>query len=188
MSLRDELDNLPGEKLRRELETVPGANLRNELEKQDLWKLRAQREEADRHTERYSAHLGAAIVRAEYYAPTIDYSSIVPNIAHTMRPEERQAEEFMEGLKAHAKRLEESLWDDQELQMFCCHGYERLQVLEISMPSLNVVALHCLDNEGRETHVTGHMHSVNFSFMVRTIEPPKIRTPIGFNMPRSSVE
>lgn len=98
-------------------------------------------------------------------------------------PEERAAESFMEGLRRHTETLEESLKDNQELQMFCYHGYERLQVLEISMPSENVVSLRCLNVDNDETHVTGHMHSVNFSYVIHTIVPPNVKCPIGFIMP-----
>ena len=182
MSLKDEFENLPGERLRRELETVPGFALRDELEVQQGAKLRAQFEEQERQANKFS---GTALARAEYLPGGIDFSAIVPKFV-PVPPEQRQASLFMAGLQAQAKRLEENLKEDQELLMFCWHGHEKMRVLEISMPSHNVVALHCLDGENRETHVTGHMNSVNFSFVVLTIVPPKIRIPIGFNMPTGS--
>jgi hypothetical protein len=70
--------------------------------------------------------------------------------------------------------------------MFCYHGPERLQVLEVSMPSENVVSLRCLNSDSEETYVTGHMHSVTFSYTVHTIVPPEVKRPIGFRMPSES--
>lgn len=99
------------------------------------------------------------------------------------RPEERAAESFMEGLRQHAEGLEGGLQENQEIQMFCYHGPESLRVLEVSMPSENVVSLRCLNADGEEAHVTGHMHSVTFSFLIHTIVPPEVKRLIGFNMP-----
>lgn len=99
------------------------------------------------------------------------------------RPEERAAESFMEGLRQHAENLESGLQENQELQMFCYHGPENLRVLEVSMPSENVVSLRCLNSDDEETHVTGHMHSVTFSFLIHTIVPPEVKRSIGFRMP-----
>lgn len=112
-----------------------------------------------------------------------DLPALSPARLHIQRPEERAAEEFMEGLRQHADSLAGVLRENQELQMFCYHGYEKLRVLEIAMPSENVVALRCLDANEEETHVTGHMHSVTFSFLVHTIVPPEVKRPIGFRMP-----
>lgn len=99
------------------------------------------------------------------------------------RPEERAAETFMEGLRSHAENLARGLKENQELQMYCYQGPEKLRVLEIAMPSENVVALRCINERKEETHVTGHMHSVNFSFVIHTIVPPEIKLPLGFRMP-----
>jgi hypothetical protein len=99
------------------------------------------------------------------------------------RPEERAAESFMEGLRQRAESLERGLQENQEIQMFCYHGPENLRVLEVSMPSENVVSLRCLNADGEEAHVTGHMHSVTFSFLIHTIVPPEVKRPIGFRMP-----
>jgi hypothetical protein len=127
-----------------------------------------------------------AILRPEHYAPVlpggIDFISSRPI---SVAPEERQADEFMKGLKKHARLLETSLNENQELHMYCSNGY---RVLHISMPSHNVVAMHCLDHDGNETHVTGHMNSVTFEFVIHTLVPPETRRPIGFNMPSSSSE
>jgi hypothetical protein len=101
------------------------------------------------------------------------------------RPGEREALTFMQGLKAHIERIGKSLQDNQQVFMYCWHGPIQLQVLNISMPSDNVVAMHCLNSESCDVHVTGHMHSITFSFEIRTLVPPAVRTPIGFNMPSS---
>jgi hypothetical protein len=98
-------------------------------------------------------------------------------------PFERLAEHFMQGLQAQANELSKGLKDNQQLLMYCYHGYEKLRVLSINMPSMNVVAMHCVDADDRETHVTGHLHAVTFSFVIDTLVPPEVRKPIGFNMP-----
>jgi len=98
---------------------------------------------------------------------------------------ETQAKLFMEGLKAQVEQLEASLKADQELVMICWHGHEKFQVLSVSMPSKNVVALNCRDAEGDVTQVTGHMNSVTFSFRIVTAKEPSKRRPIGFEMPGS---
>lgn len=93
-------------------------------------------------------------------------------------PEKRQADEFMKGLRRQAEELEEGLATDQEVQMYCFDGYQGMQVLEISMPSNNVVALRCIDADGNPTHLTQHMHSVRFTFVVHTLVPPQVYRPI----------
>lgn len=195
MSLKDELDNLPGEKLGRELERIPGLNLRDELERVPGFNLRNELEGQVRSkfiteledSERLSSLAReAALERVNYFPGGIDY---IPPFSPKLMPvpyEQRQASEFMEGLKAHAKRLEESLQENQELLMYCWHGHEKMRVLEISMPSHNVVALHCINADNCQVHITGHMNSVNFSFLIHTVVPPEVRTRIGFNMPNSS--
>jgi hypothetical protein len=183
MTLKDEFENLPGERLRRELEKIPGMNLNDELERRERLRFVAEAEER----ESLSRHAREAVLeRSDYLPGGISY---IPPFSPKLMPvpyEQRQSSEFMEGLKAHAKRLEESLQEDQELLMYCWHGHEKMRVLEISMPSHNVVALHCINADNCQVHITGHMNSVNFSFLIHTIVPPEVRTPIGFNMPNSS--
>lgn len=71
--------------------------------------------------------------------------------------------------------------------MYGWHGHEKvLQVLNISMPSTNVVSLHCTDGDGCHVHVAGHMHSVNFFTIHTIVPPPAVRVPIGFVMPQPS--
>lgn len=95
------------------------------------------------------------------------------------------AKRFMKGLKAQADALSRGLQENQQVLMFCYHGLEKLQVQTINMPSANVVSMKCLDSEGRQTYVTGHLYAVTFSFVIETIMPPAVRTPIGFNMPKN---
>lgn len=94
-----------------------------------------------------------------------------------------QAELFMDGLQKQVKELERGLQSDEELSMTCWHGHERFQVLSISMPSQNVVALCCVDDEGNHVQLTGHMNSVTFSFRIHKIQPPAKRNNIGFVIP-----
>jgi hypothetical protein len=89
----------------------------------------------------------------------------------------------MEGLRDQVRSLEASLAPDQQLYMTCWHGPEKLQVLNVSMPSHNVVALQCLDQDGEITQVTGHMNSVTFSFRILTAKEPVERRKIGFERP-----
>ena len=98
-------------------------------------------------------------------------------------PDERQAEIYMEGLKAQVAEIEASLKADQELVMICWQGQEKMQVMSVSMPSHNVVALRCSDSEGAIIQVTGHMNSITFSFRVVTTIAPAKRNKIGFEMP-----
>jgi hypothetical protein len=115
----------------------------------------------------------------ELYSPSMTSFKmpVIPSIWET------QAKLFMEGLKAQVKELEASLKPNQELAMICWHGHEKFQVLSVSMPSKNVVALNCRDAEGDVTQVTGHMNSVTFSFRIITAKEPSKRRPIGFEMP-----
>jgi len=113
--------------------------------------------------------------------PSLDMS--VPEMPRFPSFWEVQAELFMDGLKDQVNTLEESLSDDQELVMTCWHGPEHLQVLQVSMPSRNVVALHCIDAQGNQAQVTGHMNAVTFSFRVVTVSPPAKPRKIGFCMP-----
>jgi hypothetical protein len=92
----------------------------------------------------------------------------------------------MDGLKAQVAELEASLAANQELIMGCWHGSEQLQVISVSMPSKNVVALRCIDSEGDVTQITGHMHSITFSFRIVTAKEPVTHRSIGFETPHSS--
>ena len=157
MSLKDQLEKLGGQQ---EQWTKAGREL-NDIVRQ--------------------AHDGLSAQLERLYEP-ISLPEM-PAMLPIQRPEERAAESFMEGLRQRTENLGRSLQENQELQMFCCHGHEKLQVLEVSMPSENVVSLGCLNSNGEETHVIGHMHSVTFSYVVHTIIPPEVKRPIGFRMP-----
>jgi len=120
-----------------------------------------------------------------YRNPLLD---LMPPETRTMQvrsPYEVQAEVYMNGLKAQVAELEASLATNQELIMVCWHGNENFQVLSVSMPSNNVVALHCRDGEGEVIQLTGHMNSITFSFRVVATDAPAKRTKIGFEMPSS---
>ena len=130
-------------------------------------------------------NLGAQLARLSEPV-ALRMPALSPATLRIHRPEERAAESFMEGLRQYAESLENGLQDNQELQMFCYHGPESLRVLEVSMPSENVVSLKCLNSYGEETHVTGHMHSVTFSYLIHTIIPPEVKRPIGFRIPSES--
>jgi hypothetical protein len=197
MGLKDDLESLPSEALRRALEVTLETSAAKQIEafneaqgavaKQLERYSRSMEEAQESRGERLGALMRTAMSPlsiAGYSTPALDYISKFRPVP----PEERQAEVFMEGLQRQTRELEENLKENQELLMFCCHGFQRMQVLEISMPSHNVVSMRCVDGEGNETHVTGHMHSVTFSYMIHTLVPPQVRIPIGFNMPSSSEE
>ena len=97
---------------------------------------------------------------------------------------ETQARMYMEGLKAQADALGKTLGPNQEVEMNCWHGADKLKVQSVSLPSENVVALRCIDHEGATVQVTGHMNSLTFSFRVSTVVPPDVRKQIGFVMPQ----
>ena len=118
-----------------------------------------------------------AILNPDLNMPDFNHTPVISS------PWETQARLFMEGLKAQAQDLEASLNADQELKMTCWHGQERFDVLRVSMPSHNVVALNCLDDKGETAQVTGHMHSVTFSFRKVTQKEAVPRRKIGFDMP-----
>jgi hypothetical protein len=105
-----------------------------------------------------------------------------------IHPEQREADLYMEGLKAQVKQLEANLAPNQQLYMTCWHGHEKFEVLNVRMPSHNVVALQCIDEDGEITQVTGHMGAITFSFRVVTskelVEPRRI----GFEMPNAREE
>lgn len=109
----------------------------------------------------------------------------MPNFPKIKSIWETQAEIFMGGLREQAESLEQSLKPDEELVMTCWHGHEKLQVLSVSMPSHNVVALRCINADGNHVQITGHMNSINFSFMVVNTTPPAKRNKIGFSMPET---
>ena len=113
------------------------------------------------------------------YTPIANLPSILP-----VDPQATEAETYMEGLKAQHDELLQALNDDEQLLMVCWHGHEKLEVTSISMPSHNVVAMRCIDETGATIQVTGHMNAVTFCFRVNKIEPPVVRKPIGFAMPR----
>ena len=131
-------------------------------------------------------NIGGGFDSERYAIPRIPEELINPprvSIAVARPIWETQAELFMEGLKAQAEQLEASLKPDQELLMICWHGHEKFQVLNVTMPSHNVVALTCVDAEGETTQVTGHMNSVTFSFRIVTPKEPVQPRPIDFDMP-----
>jgi hypothetical protein len=110
----------------------------------------------------------------------------LPAVVPMYQVGEREAINFMKGLKAKVNSVEKQLKSDQQVFMYCWHGHEKLQVVGLSMPSDNVISMRCQDSEQREVHVTGHMHAFSFSIVVHTIKPPAVRVSIGFEMPQSS--
>lgn len=120
--------------------------------------------------------------------PDLDRWSYVPEFKMPRIPSiwETQAEIFMEGLRSQVSELEARLKAEEELEMVCYQGAERLSVVRISMPSLNVVALTCIDGEGNAVQLTGHMNSVTFSFRVLKPNAPVKRNKIGFEMPSAA--
>ncbi len=112
-----------------------------------------------------------------------DMSFRMPDLPRIKTALEVHAEHYMEGVQAQARELEQSLKADEELVMMCWHGHEQLRVLFVSMPSENVVALRCVDANGDQTQITGHMSAITFSFTIRKIKPPAKRNRIGFEMP-----
>ena len=118
----------------------------------------------------------------DWLTTNLDYK---PDYNHlpTILPIDRaamEAETYMEGMKAQHDALLKTLKDDEQLLMICWHGHEKLEVMRISMPSNNVVAMTCLDETGATVQVTGHMNAVNFSYRVHKIVPPAVRIAIGF--------
>jgi hypothetical protein len=97
--------------------------------------------------------------------------------------DQEAAKKFIDGLRTQVARRSADLKENQEVAMYCWHGHEHLRVISISMPSHNVVAMHCVDANDCPTDVTGHIHSISFSIKVHTIVPPATKTPIGFEMP-----
>ena len=171
MSVRDELERI--NRLNDEMERAGVNRLQQEMERAGVGMRDFGREAHDYLVE--SANRDRALAMRT--------PALSPATLQIQRPEERAAESFMEGLREHAERLSNGLQENQELQMYCYHGPENLRVLEIGMPSENVVALRCVNSDGEEAHVTGHMHSVTFSFLIHTIVPPEVKRPIGFRMP-----
>ncbi len=95
---------------------------------------------------------------------------------------ETQAEMYMEGLKAQVTEIERRLKADEQLMMICWQGHEKMQVQSVTMPSHNVVALTCIDEEGTVIQVTGHMNAITFSFRIIKTSVPAKRNQIGFEM------
>lgn len=98
-------------------------------------------------------------------------------------PWEQQAELYINGLKTQVEEREAALKPDEVLSMICTQGNENFAVQSISMPSHNVVALHCLDSEGNNVQLTGHMHAITFSFRVKKAQAAVERKRIGFEFP-----
>ncbi len=120
-------------------------------------------------------------------AREIDYAALSSRMTMPRIPSmwETQAELYMEGLKTQHDELSKTLKDNEQLVMICWHGHDKLQVISISMPSDNVVAMRCIDETSATIQVTGHMNALTFSFRIHTIIPPAVRKPIGFEMPQS---
>jgi hypothetical protein len=127
--------------------------------------------------------LSTEVMKNMSYGLVDPMSFRMPKLPEMKSVWEIQSELYMKGLRDQARSFESSLKPDEELVMTCWHGHEKLQVLYVSMPSENVVALHCLDTDGNHVQITGHMNAVTFSFMVYKIEPPARPNKIGFSMP-----
>jgi len=126
------------------------------------------------------------LIEAARYMEPMNYK--MPQMPIIKSVWETQAELFMAGLRKQVRSLEQSLKADEQLVMMCWHGPEKFQVLSVSMPSQNVVALHCVDADDNHSQITGHMNAVTFSFKVCKIQPPAKPKKIGFSMPTESAE
>jgi hypothetical protein len=136
------------------------------------------RHESARRMFRYQDD-SVARVADEYLRSVVSPGPILPRINEW----QEQAELYMEGLMEQVREREAALEADQELSMVCWQGQEQFWVQSVSMPSHNVVALHCVDSSGATIQLTGHMHAITFSFRVHEIEAPFTPKKIGFDLP-----
>jgi len=100
-----------------------------------------------------------------------------------LRSAEQEGIAFMEGLRGQLLHTEASLDDSQQVFVYCWHGHEKLRVLGFSMSSDNVVSMKCESVDGSDVIVSGHMHSVSVSIVVRELEESAVRRVIGFELP-----
>lgn len=178
-SLKSQLDSLGKTSLKSELDAVSNSSLKDQFDSLSNTSLKNAMDAIDFKNPLDGLSM-EVLTNLSY--PHMD-NLRMPALPKIPSMWEVQAELFMEGLKDQARSLEKSLKQDEELIMTCWHGSEKLQVRSVSMPSENVVALHCVDADGNQIQVTGHMSAITFSFMVYKVQPPAKPSKIGFSMP-----
>lgn len=80
--------------------------------------------------------------------------------------------------------MQKALKDDDELVVLCTSGSETLRVLEIIVPSPNVVVLAGVDANRNVTRMVTHLQALQLVCKVMKVQPPAKPARIAFIVPR----
>ena len=94
-----------------------------------------------------------------------------------------QAESVQEVIRRHVDALQEKLARDEELQVFCIEGTEKIRVQQIGYPNWHVVILIGTDGEGNSTSIITNINSVKLVCKVAKVKPPQKPYHVGFVQP-----
>jgi hypothetical protein len=114
------------------------------------------------------------------YFKTPEYSKF--KLPEMVPVAEQQANNFLEGIEVEVKFLQDHLAPDEELWMYYTNGFEFVRVLEITLPSTNVVVMSGHDQDGNDVRVLAHINAVQFTCKVVRVQPDEKPKRIGFSV------
>jgi hypothetical protein len=129
--------------------------------------------------------IGLDLVRDLPYLsnPPIDRASEI--IRSIKSAPQSQAENVQEAIRSHIDRLQQNLAQDEELQVYCTEGSEKIRVQQIGYPNWHVVILIGTDTEGNTASIITNINSVKLVCKVAKVKPPQKPWHVGFVQPDS---
>ncbi len=99
-----------------------------------------------------------------------------------------QGENVCATILGQVQAMQKALKDDAELLVLVTAGGETLRVLEVFVPSWNVVVLAGIDSEKNITRVVSPAESLQLICKVMKVQPPAKPVRIGFITPKPKSE
>ncbi len=111
--------------------------------------------------------------------------SRISDTLRTSRPSApAQSEDLCAVILGQLQAMQKALKEDDELLVLCNAGIETVRVLEVFVPSPNVVVLTGIDTNRSVTRVISHIESVQFVCKVVKAQPPARPARINFIVPK----
>jgi len=103
-------------------------------------------------------------------------------------PPPAAAEDVCAVMLGQVQAMQRALKEDEELLVLCNAGVETLRVLEVFVPSPNVVVLTGIDTNRTVTRVVSHIESVQLVCKAVKVQPPAKPVRINFIVPKPKSE
>jgi hypothetical protein len=104
--------------------------------------------------------------------------------AKTPAPAPTAGEDACAVMLGQVQAMQKALKDEDELVVLCHSGSETLRVLEIIVPSPNVLVLAGIDANRNVTRIVTHLQALQLVCKVVKVQPPAKPARIAFIVPK----